>query len=451
MLFLIVLIALLGAGIGLFSVQYVLHAGEWAVFPGSPHVYAGGNVSYGTVTDRDGTVLLESADGRTYSDDAVLRSAVMHLLGDRYGYISAPSIVPYADELVGHTLVNGLYSLGDGASRVRLTISAEVQKAAQEALSGRKGTIGVYNYKTGEILCAVTAPTYDPDNMPDIAADTTGRYDGVYLNRFFQTTYVPGSIFKVITAAAALETVEDIGTHTFQCNGTMELAGGKIICGGNHGTIDFRTALAKSCNCAFAQIALLVGEETLTFYTRNLGLTDSLQVDGITTAAGSFDLTGASDGQIAWAGIGQHTDLVNACNFMHVMGIVAGGGVGAKPHLVQEARSGLFDGYKAETEQSKRLLKQETAETLAEMMHYNVVSVYGEEKFPQGYVCAKSGTAEVGPGTTPHATFAGFLQDETYPLAFVVIVENGGSGSAACAPIAGQILKACIAAMDAVQ
>ena len=259
---------------------------------------------------------------------------------------------------------------------------------------------------------------------------------------------MPGSIFKVITAAAALETVEDIESRTFQCNGTMEMSGGTIICGGNHGSIDFQTALAKSCNCAFAQIATLVGEQTLTFYARNLGLTAGLQVDGITTAAGSFDLSDASAGQIAWAGIGQHTDLVNACNFMRVMGIIAGGGSGANPHLVQEARSGLLDGYEAKTKQSKRLLKQETADTLARMMHNNVVSVYGEENFPAGYVCAKSGTAEVGPGTTPHATFAGFLQDEEYPLAFIVIVENGGSGSAACAPIAGQVLKTCIQAMS---
>ena len=448
MLFLVILIGVLLAGVVLFSVRYTLQGGLWAVFSGSPHVYTGGNVSFGTVTDRRGTVLLENRNGRTYPDDPLLRSAVMHLLGDRYGYISAPALSPYAEELAGHSLVNGLYSVGGISGKAVLTISAEAQTAAQELLAGRKGTIGVYNYKTGEILCAVTSPTYDPDNMPDVEGDTTGRYDGVYLNRFFQSTYVPGSIFKLITAAAALETVEGIEDQSFYCGGTMELGGDIITCNGNHGTITFAQALAKSCNCAFAQIALTVGEEKLSFYAKNLGITEPMTVDGITTAAGHFDIEGAADSEIAWAGIGQHTDLVNACRFLRIMGIVAGGGVGAEPYLVQEVRNSLSDHYEAETESSPRLLRADTAETLAAMMHNNVVSVYGAELFPSGYVCAKSGTAEVGAGTAPHATFAGFLQDEEYPLAFVVIVENGGSGSEACAPIAGEILKVCIEAME---
>jgi peptidoglycan glycosyltransferase len=448
MLFLIILIAILLAGAALFSVQYALYSGQWAVFPGNPHVYTGGNVSFGTVTDRDGTILLQNNDGRTYCDDSALRSAVMHLLGDRYGYISAPALAPYAHELAGHSLVNGLYSVGGTSGKAVLTISAQAQKAAQELLAGRKGTIGVYNYQTGEILCAVTSPTYDPDKMPDVEGDITGRYDGVYLNRFFQSTYVPGSIFKLITAAAALETVEGIENQTFYCGGTMDLDGDTVTCSGNHGNISFDQALAKSCNCAFAQIALAVGKDKLTFYAKNLGVTEPMKVDGITAAAGHFDIDAAADSEIAWAGIGQYTDLVNACRFMRIMGVIAGGGVGAEPYLVQEVRNTLTDRYEAETQLSPRLLRSDTAQTLAAMMHNNVQTVYGADQFPSGYVCAKSGTAEVGPGTTPHATFAGFLQDEEYPLAFIVIVENGGSGSAACAPIAGEILKVCIRAME---
>lgn len=448
MLFLVILIGVLLAGVVLFSVRYAIHGGEWAVFSGSPHVYTGGNVSFGTVTDRHGTVLLQNQDGRTYSDDPALRSAIMHLLGDRYGYISAPALRPYADALAGHSLVNGLYSVGGTSGKAVLTISAEVQTAAQELLAGRKGTIGVYNYQTGEILCAVTSPTYDPEDMPDVEGDTTGRYDGVYLNRFFQSTYVPGSIFKLITAAAALETIEGIEDQSFYCGGTMDLDGDTIVCSGNHGNISFTQALAKSCNCAFAQIALAVGEDKLTFYAKNLGVTEPMTVDGITTAAGHFDIEGAADSEIAWAGIGQHTDLVNACRFLRIMGIIAGGGVGAEPYLVQEVRNTLHDRYEAETDLSPRLLRADTAQKLAAMMYNNVQTVYGADLFPTGYVCAKSGTAEIGPGTTPHATFAGFLQDEDYPLAFIVIVENGGSGSAACAPIAGEILKVCVDTMD---
>ena len=447
MIFLIVLMAVLALGIGLFTVRYFVRAGEWVVFPGSPHVYSGSNLSSGTVTDRKGVLLLDSTDGRAYSQDAELRKATMHLLGDRLGYISAPILNDYADELVGFSAVNGLYHLGDVSSQAVLTIDANVQKAAQAALAGRKGTIGVYNYKTGEILCAVTSPTYDPDNMPDVENDTTGAYDGVYLNRFFQTTYAPGSIFKLVTSIAALETMPDALTRTFYCEGQCRIGGDTVHCNGVHGTIDLRWALANSCNVAFAQLATALGPEVLEEYAQRLGVTDSLKFDGITTAKGNFDLTDAAESEIAWSGIGQYTDLVNPCQYMTLMGVIAGGGQAAEPHIMSKVQGTMLSGYEAKTKLTDVLLDAAACDTLADMMHNNVVSMYGAWQFPDLYVCAKSGTAELGPTETPHATFAGFIRDETYPLAFIVIVEHGGSGSATCAPIAGQVLNACVQAL----
>lgn len=445
--FLTILIAILVVGVGVFAVRYALHAGQWVVFPGSPHLYAGSNLSTGQVVDRDGTLLLDNTDGRTYAQDSALRKATLHLLGDRYGYISAPVVGEYADELVGFSLVNGLYSAQGGEKTAQMTISASVQKTAQQALAGRKGTIGVYNYKTGEILCAVTSPSYDPDNVPDVENDPTGAYDGVYLNRFFQTTYVPGSIFKVLTAAAAIETIDDVQSQTFVCEGKWELGADTIVCNGTHGTVNLKQALEHSCNVAFGQLALQIGEETLTRYAKKAGITEPLKFDGITTAAGKFDLTGAADSQIAWAGIGQHTDLINACRYMTYMGAVANGGTAAAPYLMERAGDGLLTGYQAKTKMMDAVMDAHTADVLAEMMHSAVVNMYGAWQFPDLYVCAKSGTAELGENTTPHATFSGFIRDDDYPLAFIVIVENGGSGSATCAPIAGQVLNACVTAL----
>lgn len=447
--FLIILMALLILGIGLFTARYFLHAGEWVVFPGSPHVYAGGNLSTGRVTDRSGELLLDSTDGRVYSQDEALRKATLHLLGDRYGYISAPVLGEYADALVGFSSVNGLYSLGGAAHTARLTISAPVQKTAQAALSGRKGTVGVYNYKTGEILCAVTSPTFDPDNVPDIENDRTGAYSGVYVNRFFQTTYVPGSIFKIVTAAAALEQIPDILQQHFTCTGSWEVpGGGTIICNGVHGDVTLQQGFAKSCNVVFGQTALQLGAETLTAYAERFGLTEPMEIDGIPAAAGQFDLTDADHNAVAWAGIGQYTDLVNPCRFMELMGVVANGGQAAKPYLMSRVDGSLLGGYKAKTELTDRLLDEGAAKSLAIMMRNNVVSVYGAGQFPDLYVCAKSGTAELAPNETAHATFAGFIKNDQFPLAFVVIVENAGSGSAAAAPIAGQVLNACVEAME---
>ena len=447
MIFLLVLMAVLAIGLSFFAVRYFVKAGEWVTFSGSPHVYSGSNLSTGRVVDRSGVLLLDSTDGRQYSEDSGIRQSTMHLLGDRFGFISAPVLNQYSDEMIGYDLVNGLYTAAENGNTAWLTIDANVQKTAQAALSGRKGTIGVYNYKTGEILCAVTGPTYDPDNMPDVDGDVTGAYSGVYLNRLFMTTYVPGSIFKVVTAQAALETIEDIETQTFLCEGTMEVGADTITCNGTHGEINLQTALEVSCNVAFGQLALQLGADTLETYAKRFGIGQSLKFDGIATAAGNFDLSNAADSQIAWAGIGQYTNLINACQYMTVMGAIANGGKAAKPYLMDEVDGGVLTGYKAKTKMLDWSVDADAAQRLSEIMRGAVVNRYGAGYFPDLYVCAKSGTAEVSPDSTPHATFAGFIRDEDYPLAFVVVVEHGGSGSAVCAPIAGQVLTACVEAM----
>lgn len=447
--FLLILMGLLVLGVGFFTVRYFLYAGDWVTFPGSPHVYSGSNLSSGRVTDRSGVLLLDSTDGRTYSEDVDIRRSTLHLLGDRYGYISAPILAEYADKLVGFSVVNGLFGQDQGANTAVLSISAQVQKTALQALGSYHGTVGVYNYKTGEILCAVTSPTYDPDNMPDIEGDQTGAYDGVYLNRFFQTSTVPGSIFKIVTATAALETLGDLSGRTFTCNGTLDIGGDTLVCNGTHGTQTLTQAFANSCNVAFGQLALELGPEVLEQYADQLGITESLSFDGLTTAAGSFDLTDAADFEVAWSGCGQYNDLINPCQYLTVMGVIANGGEAALPYLMDRVEGGLLTSYQHGKVTTGRVVDRWVTDAVAQMMRNNVVNVYGAWQFPDLEVCAKSGTAELGPGDTPNATFAGFIRDTDYPLAFIVIIEHGGAGSAAAAPIAGQVLNACVAAMDA--
>lgn len=447
--FALVLAFALLAGIAVFCVRYITDAGQWVTFPGSPHVYSGSNLNTGIVYDRSGTVLLDSTNGRYYAYDSTVRQSTMHILGDRYGFIPSPLLDEYADDMIGYSKITGVYSAEGETGHLELTIDATVQTTALQLLNGRAGTVGVYNYKTGEILCAVTSPTYDPDNMPNVENDTTGQYNGVYVNRFFNAKYIPGSIFKIVTAAAAIEQINDIDQQTFICNGSYEVAGQKIVCDGVHGEINFTQALANSCNCAFGQIAQQLGVDTLTEYVKKLGITSSVTFDGITTTTGNFDVEDATQGDLAWAGIGQHTDQINACQYMMLMGQIANGGKAAEPYLASSVTLGTHTKYKASTHNLDCGLKESTAEKLAEMMHNNVVSVYGTWQFPNVTVCAKSGTAEVGGDETPNAMFAGFVQDDAYPLAFVVIVENGGSGSATCVPIAGAVLQACINVMDA--
>lgn len=442
--------AILTLGLLAFAVLYFVKGGEWAVFPGNPHVYTGTNLDAGVIEDRSGELLLDASDGRVYASDAATRKAMLHLLGDREGFIATPMLNKYAAAMVGYSPVSGAYSLSQKPSAATLSVSAAVQRTAFEQLAGRFGTVGVYNYVTGEILCAVSSPSYDPDDVPDIAGDTTGAYDGVYVNRFFNAAFVPGSIFKLVTAAAALENIPDIETRRFQCEGEFDVEGDTVHCLSTHGDINLKTALAKSCNVAFGQLALELGPEVLSSYAKKLGLTESLAVDGYKTAAGHFDLTGASEVDVAWAGIGQYTDLINPCAYLRLMGVIAGGGEAAEPYLMERVDSRkLTASYRAGAKHTGRLLSASACDTLAEWMRNNVVETYGAGNFPDLYVCAKSGTAEVGGGDLPHATFTGFIQDPNYPLAFIVVVENAGSGSEVCVSIAGAVLQSCIDALDA--
>ena len=441
------LAAALLAGLLVFFGEYFIEAKTWVAFPGSPHVYTGVNPDCGKIYDRSGMLLLNTNDGRVYNADEAVRRATLHLLGDRDGYISAPLLGNFAEQMIGYDKITGLSEASKGTASARLTISADVQKAALQALGSYHGTVGVYNYKTGEILCAVTSPSYDPDNIPDIAGDETGDYDGVYLNRFFDAAYTPGSIFKLVTSAAALEKSASAQTETHTCTGKTIIGGQEIICEGVHGTITLKQALAHSCNVAFGELAGKVGTKALMEYAEKLGLTESFECDGIPVKAGTVDLKDADAGDLAWAGIGQYTDQVNALTFMRAMGRIAGGGTGAEPYLMAKITRGEKTAYEAKTETSSRALKAETAAKLTEYLRNNVATMYGDWQFGGLNVCAKSGTAE-HEGETADAMFAGFCVDENCPLAFVVFVENGGSGSAVAAPIAAKVLQVCAAAIN---
>ena len=429
------------AGLLIFVGSYFVNAKTWVTFPGSPHVYTGVNPDCGRIYDRSGMLLLNTDDGRVYSTDETVRRSTMHLLGDRDGYISAPLLGNFAEQMIGYDKITGLSEASKGTASARLTISADVQKAALQALGSYHGTVGVYNYKTGEILCAVTSPSYDPDNIPDIAGDETGDYDGVYLNRFFDAAYTPGSIFKLVTSAAALEADAASKDQTYTCTGETIIGGQKIICMGEHGTLSMTQALAHSCNVYYGELAAALGKDKLQAAADRLGLNGTLRCDGY-TARSTVDLSDADEGSVAWAGIGQYTDQVTALQFLRFMGVIAGGGEAAEPYLMQKISRAGQTVYEAKTETTGQLLSAATATTLGGMMRSAVVNQYGAWQFGALTVCAKSGTAERENGPAD-AMFAGFCVDENCPLAFVVFVENGGAGSTVAAPMAAKVLGVC--------
>ena len=439
----IIFALVLAVGFGLFVAEFVMKSQSWVVKPGSPHVFNGENLNCGVIVDSDGILLLDMQDDRKYSSNDLVRKSTVHWLGDRYGKINAPALATYADEMVGYDMLNGVYAYADTVGVSQLTLNAKVQKAALEALGNQKGTVAVYNYKTGQILCAVTTPTYDPDNVPEDIEE----YDGAYWNRFTQSAYIPGSIFKTVTLAAALEAIPDAEQKTFFCTGSCTFGSDTINCEIAHGNQTLKSAFTNSCNCAFATLAQELGADTLNEYVGKFGVIKPVTFDGITTATGAYTNTDEPV-FLGLGAIGQHEDQINPCAFMVYMGAVANGGRVTVPYLVEKVMAGAQVTYQAQTVRGDRVMTKETADTVKDYMRNNVTQKYGDWNFPGLSVCAKTGTAEVGGDQKPNAMFTGFVADEKYPLAFIVCVEDGGYGSTVCIPIASKVLETCKAVMD---
>ena len=331
----LVLAGLLLAGLALFLFRFFSDGGHWASSPFNRHLYnSAGQLISGTLLDRDGEVLsaVDQSGSRTYPDGETRRKSILHVVGDPYGSIGTGALTAFADRLTGFDLLNGAFGAQRG-NQVYLTIDADLNETAYRALNGRKGTVAVYNYQTGEILCLVSSPSFDPRNIPS-GLETDPSYDGVYLNRFLSSTFPPGSIFKTVTLAAALEELPDLEERTWVCEGSAQIGDGTVTCTAAHGEQDIREALANSCNVVFGQLAVELGGSTLERYAGKAGLTSRYSVNGIPTAAGSFSLTGISDNDLAWAGVGQYHDAVNPCSMLVYMGAIANGGRAAVPCLL---------------------------------------------------------------------------------------------------------------------
>ena len=430
----------LAAGMVVFLFRYLTQGGDWASSAFNRHLYnAQGQLTAGTVLDRDGDVLSSAENGaRTYYDSETVRKATLHAVGDLQGRIGTGALNAFAGRLTGWNLLNGAFD-ADRGGELTLTIDARYNYEAYQALNGRAGTVAVYNYKTGEVLCMVSAPSYDPLNVPE-DIETNPRYKGAYVNRFLSSAFTPGSVYKTVTLTAALENLPDLEARTWDCAGSLEIGEETIICSGVHGRQDIAAAFANSCNTAFAEIAVELGAETLRKYTEQAGLTSAYRLNGLTSARGSFDWD-LDDGRLGWAGVGQDKDLVNPCALMVYMGAVANGGRAAEPCLILKTKNGLgIPSLPRWPRKTGVLIGRDTAEKLAGLMAGNVEKTYGKDRFSNMDLCAKSGTAEVGEGQSPHAWFTGFLRNEDAPYAFVVLVENGGGGSRVAGNVAASVL-----------
>ncbi len=411
---------------------------KWAVYKGNRDVFADGSLAKGALYDRDGALLMRNtSDGMVFNDDSNIRSACLHITGDKDNNIATGANRIFLDRLIGFDFVNGIYSLNNDGEDVAVTLDADICATAYQALAGRKGTVGVYNYKTGELICMVSSPTYDPDDPPYEIPE------GSYINRFISSTFAPGSTFKLVTAAASIETQDDAYSFEVDCTGSIDYGHNDEVTDLDaHGTVSLKKALEVSCNCYFARLSEKLGSKTLKKYVQKTRLDKSYDIDGMVTKAGTFDYPDTPV-NLAWTGIGQWHDMVNPCGMMVYMGAIANGGTAVMPSIIKPSNivSEKIDAA-ASALKTEDMIEEETSESLTNMMRNNVEEHYGgENAFPGLELCAKSGTAEVEGQDNPNAWFVGFLNDEDNPYAFVVMVENSGYGSDVGGAVANTVLQ----------
>ena len=411
---------LLVVGLAVYLVKLADNGGAWAT-------YFNGGTPGGTILDRNGVTLYSSTeDGVSWAADYTTRLSCYHLIGDSTGNVRTGALRQFRDRLTGYSFISGTSS----GKTLQLTVDSSLNAVAYNALAGRDGAVMLIDYTTGEILCMVSTPADDPSNPSAAPAD------GTYLNKCLSASFVPGSVYKLVTLAAAIENIPDLFERSFWCEGSSVVGGAVLNCTGSHGSQTIEQALANSCNCAFGEIALELGADTLAEYAEKLGITQELTLDGMTVTPGSFDKAEAGSIGLAWSGIGQYNDLVVPYALVRYVCAIANGGSILEPTLLGH---GSLDG---ETE----LLSADTAARIAEMMNNNVQTAYGGQwTFPGLNVSAKTGTAEVGDGTS-HAWMTGFLNDPAHPYAFVVLVENAGGGLTNAGPVANQVLQAAVSA-----
>ena len=430
-------------GMGIFVYELVNDSNKWVFSAVNRHL-SQGTPSQGKVFDRNGLLLASTSDGkRIYNENLDIRKGVLHVVGDGSSLIPGSVQKEYATELFGYNAVTGLGApeIIKMSKNITLTVDAEICGSVCKNFKDKKGTAIAYNYLTGEILSMVSLPTYDTENRPNLKSDNTEKYDGVYLNRAIYSSYTPGSVFKIFTTIAALDLIDKAESRKFFCDKLKMLSGGKVTCMKKHGKISLRDGLSKSCDIVFSDIATELGKEKMLQKMEEMGFNKQLYFENVPLAKSEYSVKDASECELGWSGVGQYKDKVNPLHMLGVLGAIANDGICVKPYLV---KSMGIDGEKDISKTSAEtqvLMSSFTSEKIKEMMRYTVKNQYGDKMFSPAVMCAKTGTAEIGEGKIPHGWMVGFSYDKSFPVAFVVVVEEGDFGIKSAGPIASSMIK----------
>lgn len=420
----------------------------------------------GSIMDRNGVVLAETREElvkdpttgkeekyyfRVYHDKA---TSVAHVVGfnhSKYGRMGVEAFYIYYLMGYNNSLIEKIYQKAflpqEQGNDVALTVDFRLQDYVSQLMKGqgKKGSVVLLNPKTGEILTMVSYPTFNPNDMDKVDDDSL-------VNRATQGLYPPGSVFKLVTAAAALENVENIGERKFNCVGNIELDGTSIQCykGEAHGDLDLAQALAVSCNTTFASLGTEIGWKDLLKTGKKFGFNEDFLFSDIRMKMSSLPINyKTSKQELAWTAVGQGKVLVTPLHMAMMAGAIANDGVMMEPKLLYNVvgRNGNIQ-KQLKPNVYRRVLDKENAEVLKDMMVKVVLEGTGRQaQSKRVTIAGKTGTAEEGSKDQQNknlAWFVGFAPSDDPTLAIAVLLEDvgqGETGGTQAAPLARKILE----------
>lgn len=412
----------------------------------------------GDIIDRNGVVLATTdADGeRVYQSAIKARKATVHLIGDRDGNVANGVDSFQANYLLGFetSLSERVAALLKGETRrgddVTLTADSKLCAKIVSAFDtnaqtkGKSGGAVVMNYRTGEILALVSLPVFDPQNITQADQENPQH---PFWNRALQSTLAPGSTFKIITAASALENLEGITSHLFLCTGATQVMDQTIrdYNLAQHGSLTLEKAFTVSCNNAFAQCALILTDANLRRTAEDFGFNDNFLFRDIVVENSVYPTTNRNAVEIAWSGVGQSQIGATPLHMCMVGAAIANDGVMMEPRLIARVKSpsGTVR-VRYVPKEYRRAVPTGIADVLQSYMQNVVASGTGSAARVTGLTIAgKTGSAEasVNGEDVTNAWFVGYIADDALPYACCVLVESGGSGGGVAAPIAATIFK----------
>lgn len=415
------------------------------------------------------TVLAEESikRGSIYSSDGE-RLAYSEYSGDeqirRYPYENLYShVIGYNNRTYGRSMLensfnsyimgtgfsNKLYNLKqlitkenkEGAN-LTLTIDHSLQQKAYELLGNRNGAVVALNPKTGATLALVSKPDYNPTNesLKQNWDSLSSSKQSVFLPRATRGLYAPGSVFKTITAAAAVE--NGIADRSFNDTGSFVVDSHefKNYGGKANGTIDIKTAFARSSNVVFVSLANELGFSKMKAATEKFMIGQNIPYD--IPLEGSSCLKSNAKTNVAAVGMGQGDTLVTPLNMALVASAIANKGTMMQPYLVESADlSNGYNIYKHNASAMSNAVSEEAADRVKDMMLTCVSSGTGTTAAVSGIkVAGKTGTAE-NTGED-HAWFIAFAPADDPEIAICVMVENAANtGGTVCGPIVSRLIS----------